>query len=70
MVDKCLLPGAIAMVHPPDLRYGDVGFIDDDQEIRRKIVEKRIGWFSRFSLAEIERIIFYTMAVAEFSEHL
>ena len=58
------------MVHPPDLRDSDMGFIDYDQKVRRKIIEKGVGWFSGLSHAEIERVIFYTGAVAEFSQHL
>jgi hypothetical protein len=58
------------MIHPLDLRNGDVGLIDDSQEIFRKIVQESIRRLTRASPAEIERIVFDSRAPSKLAEHI
>ena len=37
---RAVLPGPVAVVHAPDLGDGDVGFVDDRQEVLREVVEE------------------------------
>ena len=47
VVDQVALAGHVALVHPADLRHGDVGLVDDEQEVLGEVVEQAVRRASR-----------------------
>lgn len=67
--DQIHLPCFIAGWHRLQLRNGHVRFIDDDEKIIRKIIENGIGWLSRKSAVEVERVILDPVDESCLSDH-
>ncbi len=65
-----LLACTVAVVHAMKLWNGHVGFIDDDQEIVRKIIEQRPRRAACFATTQMARVVLDPGTVAHFLEHL
>ena len=70
VVDEVGFAGEVARVHRPDLREGHVALVDEQQEIARKIVQKRKGRLARASAVEVTGIVLHALAVADLAHHL
>src|SRR4030042_331561 len=68
-INQCSLAGFIARIHPPQLREGNMAFIDYRYKIFRKIIKKAVRPGTRGQLAEMPGIILYAVAIAAFPEH-
>ena len=66
-LDECVLAGPVPQEHPPDLGNGDVGLVDEDEEILRKEVEQRVRRLARLSTREVARVVLDAGAVAGLS---
>ncbi len=69
IIDEGLFAGAVAIKHSADLRNGDVGFVDEEQVILRDVVEQRRRGLSGEAAAEVARIIFNAVAIADGAHH-
>ncbi len=69
MRDKRFLPRTVAGKHAANLRNGLMRFVDNHQELLRKIVDERAGPLPRFAACEMPRIIFDAGAISEFPQH-
>ena len=52
-----------------DLRYGDVAFVDYEEEVFWEVVEEAVGSFAWGSSVEVSGVVFDAGAVAEFFDH-
>ena len=68
-VYKALFARAVAAVHSPDLRQGDVRLVNKQKKIVGKIVKKRKRRFAGLSAGHNARIVLYPLAKARFPEH-
>ncbi|MCY1298383.1 hypothetical protein D9M68_707540 [compost metagenome] len=64
------LARAVALEHGADLGNRDVGFVDHQQRIGWQIVVERRRRLARSAPGEIAGVVFDTVAVAEFEDHL
>ena len=69
VLDQHGFPGLVAVIHAPDLGDGDVGFVNDREEITGEVVQQGSGFFTRLASAEVAGIILDTGAEADFLEH-
>ena len=60
----------VPSVHCPDLRNGDMRFVNDHQEIIREIVYQAKWADTCLSAVKITGIIFYAGAESQFANHL
>ncbi len=63
-------PGAVAVVHPPQLGNGHMGFINHHEEIRREVVKEGPRGFSGFPAVQMAGIVFDPRAIPHLPEHL
>src|SRR5438093_1700546 len=70
VVDQDLLPRAVAEIHPAHLRNGDVGLVDEREEIRREVIEKGPRTAPRRPAREVTRVILDPGAGPRLAEHL
>ena len=68
--DQRLLAGAVAVVHPADLRQGDVGLVDHHQELRREVVEQAGRALARGAAAQVARVVLDPGAGADLEQHV
>ena len=69
MLGKGDLATAVAFVHAANLRNGDMGLVDDAQEIFGEIIDKRIGRLTRRTPIKVARIVLDAAAKAHGLEH-
>ena len=70
VVDEVLLAAAVAVPHAVELRDGDVGLVDEEEEVAREVVEEG-GWgFAGETAGEVARVVFDAVAVADGLDHL
>ena len=70
VLDERLLARAVAGIHAPDLRDGDVGLVDEDEGILGQVVHEggRLG--ARLAAGQMPRVVLDAVAVADLPEHL
>ena len=56
--DEVFLARPVAGVHSPQLRQGDVRFVDEDEEVIGEIVEERIRRLTGLAAGQVARIVF------------
>src|SRR5687767_8370545 len=64
------LAGAVAIVHAANLRQGDVRLVDDDQEIRREIIQQARGPLAFTPSGQMTRVILDARTRPDFEHHL
>ena len=69
-VDQDLLAGPVVLVHADDLRDRHVRLVDDQQPVRREVVEQRPGTRTGLAPGEMARVVLDAGAVAELAHHL
>ena len=69
-VDEDLLARPVVLVHADDLRDRHVRLVDDEQPVRREVVEQRPRPRARFAPREVARVVLDAGAVAELAHHL
>ncbi len=69
-VDQDLLAGPVVLVHADDLRDGHVRLVDDQQPVRREVVEQRPRPRARLAPGQVARVVLDAGAVAELAHHL
>jgi len=55
--------------HAVELGDGDVGLVDEDEEVAGEVVEERGGWFAGEAAAEVARVVFDAVAEADGLDH-
>ena len=68
--DQHLFSGAVASVHGPHLRQGDVALVDEGDEVLGKIVYEAEGPLTGAPPVEVPGIILNARAVAQLLDHL
>ena len=69
-VDEDLLARPVVLVHPDDLRDRHVRLVDDEQPVRREVVEQRPRPAARLAARQVARVVLDAGAVAELAHHL
>ncbi len=69
-LDEGLLSRAVSAVHTPDLRDGDVGLVDEQQEVVREVVHQSVWCGAGFPAGQDSRIVLDAGAEAGLPEHL
>ena len=69
-VDEDLLAGPVVLVHADDLRDRHVRLVDDEQPVRREVVEQRPRPRAGLAPGEVARVVLDAGAVAELAQHL
>ena len=69
-VDEDLLAGPVVLVHPDDLRDRHVRLVDDEQPVRREVVEQRPRPGARLAPREVARVVLDAGAEPELAHHL
>ena len=69
-VDEDLLARPVVLVHAHDLRDRHVRFVDDEQPVRREVVEQRPRPRSRLAASEVAGVVLDARAVPELAQHL
>ena len=69
-VDEDLLARPVVLVHADDLRDRHVRLVDDEQPVRREVVEQRPRPAAGLALAQVARVVLDARAVAELAQHL
>src|SRR3989338_3957130 len=69
VVHQRLLARAVAVVHPPQLRDGLVGLVDEDQEVAGKIVEERRRGLAGGAARQMPRVVLDAVTVADGAHH-
>ena len=64
VVDEVLLAAAVAVPHAVELRDGDVGFVDEEEVVARKVVEQRRRRFAGEAAGEVAGVVLDAVAVA------
>jgi hypothetical protein len=70
VVDERLLPGAVALVHPAELRHRLVRLVDEDHHVLREVVEQRERVRPRSAALEDPRVVLDPGAEPELLHHL
>src|SRR6185503_4430165 len=69
-VDEDLLPRPVVLVHPVDLRNRDVALVDDEQEVRREVVDERPRPAAGLASGEVAGVVLDPRAEADLAHHL
>ncbi len=69
MVNKNDFAIMVADIHAADLRNRHVGFIDHEQEVRRKIIYECKGTFTGKTTGKMAGIVFDAGAVTDVGKH-
>src|SRR5208283_3085744 len=69
-LDQVVLAAPVALVHPLDLRDGDVGLVDEREEVVREEVEERVRGLPRATSGEVAGVVLDPRAVAGLPDHL
>ncbi len=70
VLDEGQLARAVAGVHAADLGDGDVGLVDDGQEVLGEVIEERERRFAGRAAGQVAGVVLDAGAVAELAEHL
>ncbi len=70
ILDQGLLARPVALVHAAELRERDVGFVDHQQRVRRKIVEQARRRLPRRASGEMARVVLDPLAEPDLGQHL
>ncbi len=70
VVHQRLLPRAVPVKHPANLRHRLVRFVDEKQVILRHVIEQRRGSLARQPPGQVPRIVLYAVAIADGVDHL
>ncbi len=70
VLDERLLARAIAAVHRLDLGHRLVRLVDDQQEVRREVVDERRRGLARLAPREVARVVLDARAEAHLLHHL
>ena len=70
VLDERLLARPVALVHPVQLRHGDVRLVDEDQEVLREVVEQRVGGLAGLASVDVPRVVLDARARADLAHHL
>lgn len=65
IIDEIFLSGSISCIHTTDLRYGHMGFIDEEEIISWEKLEQCRRRISYVSITEIHRVVFDTIHRAD-----
>ena len=65
-----LLARAVAVVHAAHLRDGDVALVDDEERVRRQVVDERGRRLARGAAREVARVVLDALAEAQLVQHL
>lgn len=70
VVDEGALAGGVALVHGADLRDGDMGLVDDEQEVVGEVVDQGVRRGAGLTAVEVHRVVLHARAAADLAEHL
>ena len=70
VVDQGPLAGHVALVHPADLRHGDVRLVDDQQEVLGEVVEQAVRRGARSAPVDVPGVVLDAGAGADLPHHL
>ena len=70
VVDQVALAGHVAFVHAADLGHGDVGLVDDEDEVFREVVEQAVGRRAAAAAVDVHRVVLDAGAGADLAHHL
>jgi len=70
VLDEVLLAGAVAAIHGPDLRDGDVALVDHQEEVLGEEVEQAVGTRPGGTAVEVAGVVLDAGAVAQLADHL
>ena len=70
VVDQVALAGHVALVHPADLRHGDVGLVDDEHEVLGEVVEQAVGGAAPAAAVDVHRVVLDARAGPDLAHHL
>ena len=70
MLHQCALAGCVALVHPADLRDGDVRLVDDQQEVLREVIQQGGGCRARRAPIDMPRVVLDAGAESDLTHHL
>ncbi len=69
VVDEVLFARAVAVPHAVELGDGDVGFVDEEEEVAGEVVEEGGRGFAGETAGEVARVVFDAVAVADGLDH-
>ncbi len=69
VVHQVLLAAAVAVPHAVHLGDGGMAFVDEEQEVARKIIKQRRRGLARQPAGEVARVVFNAVAVAHGLDH-
>ena len=70
VVDEVLLAAAVAVPHAVELRDGDVGLVDEEEEVAGEVVEQRGRRLAGEAAGEVAGVVLDAVAVADGLDHL
>jgi len=70
VLHKGAFSGCVALVHASDLRDRDVGLIDHQEKVLRKVVQQAGGCGSRGTTIDVAGVVLDTGAGADLAHHL
>ena len=70
VLDQRFLARAVAAVHAPELRHGDVALVDEQERVGRKVVEQGRRRLAGAAAREEARVVLDPLAVADLGHHL
>jgi len=68
--DQRVLPGFVARELALYLREGDVGLVDDTEEVVGEVVQQGVGGLARLAVRQMNRVVLDARTVAGLLEHL
>ena len=70
VLDQGFLARTVTLVHRPQLRDGDVAFVDEDERVRRQVIEQGRRRLARLAARQVAGIVLDAAAIAQFQDHL
>jgi hypothetical protein len=70
VLDERRLPGQVSLVHPVELRDGDVRLVDHDQVVVGEVVEERVRRRARAAAVDVARVVLDAAAETDLAHHL
>ncbi len=70
VLDQVAFARHVAFVHAADLRDGDVGLVDDQQEVFREVVEQGGRRRARAAAVDVARVVLDARAESDLAHHL
>ena len=69
MLNQHFLTGTVTCIHRPNLRQGNVRFVNNEKKIFREVVNQSEGSFPCFTTCQMAGIVFDAGAVTHFVHH-